>query len=432
MSCSRVPNAATFSAIELHLVKTLFLQRQYRNCVASCRELLALSDDGDIHRHPLWHVHLRFYLALAHDELARAMHNFSPVKIAACREAEQLYHASLLTLPSPEVCAKSVADASPEDLEHVPTEDVPALQQFSSSSSLYSAYYGQAMSDFAYSPSVRPARLSGQSFYLPPSYMLTPARTVTPSQEDLESHHSFDQIRTPSRVNSLKRDYSSMSLLQPQAHPESHDLLRSKRVDDLRKQYQDLRTRPRLARIDTGLETTSTVSQQVSTASDHKSPELSPVSPVDPEDPGLEGIDSDATTISPISPGTPAEGTDFNGSAPTTSSPQYHMQQLQEHLDAMRAQIERHIQLLDEEKQRTLTLQGLREAAKAPRNLSEPDLNSGRRMQQSHSFWSSMPQDPKILERQRRIEDGRKRGWMRVRFDPVRYQRLAERALQEL
>ena len=177
------------------------------------------------------------------------------------------------------------------------------------------------------------------------------------------------------------------------------------------------------------------------------SPVDAPVSPIGSE---WAGFESDESTISPISPETPFGGDDdrmlggLNGDGSTEDSSrmtaaQKSISDLEEQLQGVRLQLQSHLKLLREAKQRTVDAQTQRSAArKAPTKSGQLasflDASGTRaaRLQQSHSFWSFTPEDVKLLEKQRRIEDGRRRGWMRARFDATRYSDLAERAMAEL
>ena len=53
-------------------------------------------------------------------------------------------------------------------------------------------------------------------------------------------------------------------------------------------------------------------------------------------------------------------------------------------------------------------------------------------MQSTASYWSFTPEDQKVIEKQKRMQAGRERGWMRARFDRTRYVALADAALAEL
>lgn len=252
--------------------------------------------------------------------------------------------------------------------------------------------------------------------------------------DDVESHESYDQIMTPSRVApKLEQDYSSMSLLEPGPPRPSHGLMRQIRVGEPPTQYyvpprmsdyDKARTDRKLSRLQTSWSRSSLVRKQLLTHSEQASPVGSPIEPVSPL--GSDSVASDASTISSLSPETPVAN--HQGEILDLKiQDQRSVQQLAAHIEGMRSQLETHIRLLQDAKQQTIKIQSERAVARmAPMAMTD------RRIQQSHSFWSFTPVDIKAIERQRRIEAGRKRGWMRARFDPTRYRRLAEKALAEL
>ena len=50
----------------------------------------------------------------------------------------------------------------------------------------------------------------------------------------------------------------------------------------------------------------------------------------------------------------------------------------------------------------------------------------------SKSFWSFTPANVKLAEKQKKIEEGRARGWQRKRYNPERVEALIDDALAEL
>lgn len=420
--------------LELLYVKALFLQKQYRRCVTTCRELL------DETVQPLQLTFIQFYLALAHDELARAIHNYSQAKIPAFRQAEQLYRDVLQALPAVEQCIRPVANSVHADSDDPFIEQEP-ISRYPSSTTLGASDNPRA-SLYIRSPGMSP-HIRNDS--LPTNSDAVPSAGTTASDfDDLESHESYSQIMTPTRVPKLERDYSSMSLLQPHSQQMSQGLMRPIRMGEPPKQYHvpprmpyagGSYTQSRLPRLQTGAGTGSPVRKQMRTQSEQASPGGSPVPPVSPL--GSESVASDASTISSMSPDTPVAGTEIVDPNPQETA-QRSSEHLKEHLEGMRIQLESHIKLLREAKQQTINIQGERAAARlAP--TTEGRLTAlmdaaatDRRIQQSHSFWSFTPQDVKAMENQKRVEAGRERQWTRRRFDPTRYKQLAERALAEL
>jgi len=105
-----------------------------------------------------------------------------------------------------------------------------------------------------------------------------------------------------------------------------------------------------------------------------------------------------------------------------------------DHLQGMRAQLQSHIKLLKEAKQRTLDQQTERLASRL-NHAKGSKLAGGwnnSKMQSTASYWSFTPEDQKVIEKQKRMQAGRERGWMRARFDRTRYVALADAALAEL
>lgn len=100
---------------------------------------------------------------------------------------------------------------------------------------------------------------------------------------------------------------------------------------------------------------------------------------------------------------------------------------LSEHLDGMRMQINTHINLLRRAKLATTVAQ----AERASRSQA-PALAPQKRLPKSKSFWSFTPADVKIAEKEKKIEEGRARGWARKRYDPGKCEVLVENALAEL
>ena len=429
MESPRLPVSETYP-LELHVIKALLLQRQYRQCIKACQETLQ-QDAIDDSAAPLQQPFAQFYLALAHDELARAMHSFSQTKIAAFDQAEGFYREALMSLPSAEDCFPlPKEDSKPASRHDTPSEDT-------GSHSLSTFSHARSRSDMGSISMSPPTHIRNDSLPMrsPPTISPEPADSEF---DELESHDSFGQIMTPTRLPKLERDYSSMSLLQA-PHQQHHALMKPVRLGSPAKPYfappsrsQTLPSRPgrhsMLPRIDTSPQASDAVRKQLRTHSEQTSPvDFSPVSPL-----GSEGdaVTSDAATISPISPKTPL-------GLPWDDADSGSMQAvllIESHLQAMRTQLQSHLKLLQEAKQRTLDQQTERLTAKLNANRASNfnRVREGSKLQQSMSYWSFTPEDQKLLEKQRRVQAGRDRGWMRARFDPTRYDVLADAALSEL
>lgn len=423
--------------LDLHIVKALLLQRQYRQCIRVCQRILK-EGTADARIAPLHHTFAQFYLALAHDELARAMHTFSQAKVSTFDQAEQLYHAALTSLPKAEDCLLPIEEEPKPDSRH----DTPS--ENTSSDSLNTFSHARSHSDLGSIPLSPPTHTHIRNDSLPMrSPPLTSPGATDSEIDDLESHDSFGQIMTPTRLPKLERDYSSISLLQPPHQQVQHGLMRPIRLGSPAKPYfaplarsQTLRSRPArhsmLPRIDTSPTASDAVRKQLRTASEQASPvDCSPVSPL-----GSEGdtVTSDASTISPISPETPPGVLQW-GAPDSVDNPALRL--VDAHLQAMRKQLHSHTKLLQEAKQRTLDQQAERLSAhlnlrKTNKFSSASEVLRSSKLQQSMSYWSFTPEDQKVLEKQRRIQAGRDRGWARARFDPTRYDRIADAALSEL
>ncbi|OCL05883.1 hypothetical protein AOQ84DRAFT_379161 [Glonium stellatum] len=98
---------------ELLEVKNLLLNRQHKQCVSRCEELLTeLSRDIHIHT-----ASLNFYMALAHDSVARNMPYDSPYRLHTLEQAEKHYVAALTAL-TPAFKSSDNDKAIREDSDH--------------------------------------------------------------------------------------------------------------------------------------------------------------------------------------------------------------------------------------------------------------------------------------------------------------------------
>ncbi|KAF2719973.1 hypothetical protein K431DRAFT_313761 [Polychaeton citri CBS 116435] len=126
-----------------------------------------------------------------------------------------------------------------------------------------------------------------------------------------------------------------------------------------------------------------------------------------------------------------------------------------ENISAIRSQLQRHVELAKQARLVTLTIQASRPASRMAsvrydqygtsdrsegsnlRTVSSPLQRSRYGMEvspipQVRSFWSFTPGNQKEAEKSRRIEAGRKRSWVKPRFNNERYVSLADAALAEL
>ena len=430
--------------LEFVYVKTLFLQKQYRQCISTCRQILDAEHD-DQAGHPLEQTFMRLYIALAHDELARSMHNFSSAKLSAFGQAESLHEEAAAAIPTIDDCYKILlgnhSAGSSQEQEHSQSDS--SLPQSTSQSTLNSDVFRRPPSP---SPFLSPPTQPNTSL---PS--ITSPESPRPEIEDgFESDDDSGALLTPQRVQRLPSTYSSMSLLEPQK--QAHGLLRPIRPGSVAKPYQappkfspsGKQFRSRLPRLNTGsslgspqktpLRQSSPVRKQLRSPDEEWSPVESTTSPVSPL--GSAYVASDDMTISPISASTPVTDhaeADFDTTPARSITEMAAASPLVRHVIALRGQIETHINLLGEARQRTIAAQADRATKNCMRKVPASranKLSSG--VPQSRSFWLFTPQDFKVLEKQKRIEDGRQRMWAKPRFDPSRYQGLAEKALAEL
>ncbi|KAI5237781.1 hypothetical protein E4T43_07919 [Aureobasidium subglaciale] len=75
---------------ELHYLKALYLNHQYKECARRCEELLDHNQDEPAHV-----IFLNFYAALSHEGLARIMHVFSVWRLPKIIAAESAYYRAL-------------------------------------------------------------------------------------------------------------------------------------------------------------------------------------------------------------------------------------------------------------------------------------------------------------------------------------------------
>jgi len=99
---------------------------------------------------------------------------------------------------------------------------------------------------------------------------------------------------------------------------------------------------------------------------------------------------------------------------------------LAEHLAGMDTQIKTHITLLQQATLATTIAQ-----AERAFRLTASSQSPATRVPHSKSFWSFTSVDVKAVDRQKKIEEGRARGWERQRYRSERYQELAKKADEE-
>ncbi|KAK4565235.1 hypothetical protein LTR86_003852 [Recurvomyces mirabilis] len=510
-STSTVRNRTTAHyPLELHYIKSLFLHKRYRQCIQTCRDVLKAGGDAVLQQ-PLQQTFINFYLGLAHEELARLMHEQSQAKIPAFCQAEEFYQTALQVVLCDEGAAGSTTSAE------VPVREDPFVEQTGVATPTPQA------DDDEYDP----YNYSSPSFTIisaeslpgsPPNFTNTDelsSRSPQPmsrdsTSSDLESHSSFDQIMTPHKI--LQRDASRMSLLDavpqkglqrdiprmslldspPRIPPRpqmpksmSQGLLRPIRPGE---PTQAFHVPPRLPYVGSSASTSRLpklitrntwgspvrhVPKTIREDREEEYYEVEPVSPISPSD--WDDAASDASTISPVSPETPTRTYGYEPAAIKTTDRKWEQEEiLQEDAQPedmipqdqstpyqdMASQLNTHLRLLHEAKERAIAVQTARQTSStAPTNGTPlPPLRSSldgssygsrpesvsskhdsvvgetkpRRVPQSKSYWSFKPEEVRINEKRRRIEDGRSRMWARERFDGRKYGLLAGRALAEI
>jgi hypothetical protein len=407
--------------LELHYIKALFLRKQYRQCIQTCRDVLKSGGDAVLQQ-PLQQLFINVYLGLAHDELARMMHDCSQAKIPAFKQAEQFYRQALATLPAADKNSSKpdiqnttdekdstiIIPASPPTTETLQHRDGDEGEDdhdpFNDSRSNFSPVASRTLT------STSPPSMNSNA----ENALLRSPQALSREASDttMDSHSSFNQIMTPSRVakrgisgmslsrqespQQLERDISRMSLLdnvpKPPVPPRSNlrpSLPKSTSVGLLRpigpgsplkafhipQAPSKAASTNRLPRLITR-STWDTPSHGISTAIEEEGPP-SPVSPFSPEDAEFDDARSEDMTISPVSPQT--ANRDFEFSSPIISrvaTPEpVHIATFQppriatpkpapvdldakkEHIDAMRVQLGNHLRLLDQAVERTVNAQ---------------------------------------------------------------------------
>ncbi|KAK4630822.1 uncharacterized protein CLAFUR5_08047 [Fulvia fulva] len=484
MAATRELEMSDHYPIELRYIKALFVQRQYRKCIQACRDVTKLADSRQ-HEPALQKTFISLYAGLAHDEVARSMHQNSITKLPCYESAEQLFMQALDALPSYEDARHQCSQTPPSDPEPVP--DTASATEPYRSPSIDEPSFGdlnrlsRASSSVLSSPPIF-HRHSQQSLSVRSSFFSPGASTS--DTDDLESHDSFSELLTPTRLlnrdfsrislldianSSLPRATSRMSLIEPPKTPQrkkslSQGLMRPIRPGSPAKQFHIPPTLPysgapqrmpsRLPQLATRTKTETRLEiARVDSAMGESSfvtcPE--PVSPMSQT--GSDVNLSDASTVSalspPLTPTHPARSSSVTTLGPSEPPllDESKFLRFTDHLRAMRTQLESHIVMVQQAQDKLRQVQTERRAQRAtqparskntardyfssPAQLSPKD-NSVVRLQQARSFWSFIPEDIKADEKKRRIQAGRDRGWKKERFQPGRYRDLCEKALAEL
>lgn len=243
--------------------------------------------------------------------------------------------------------------------------------------------------------SLRPHESSGAvldslCYETPPSRACGPeVDTNGPSsgESDLASHTSFEQIQTPTRIPTRPR---------PHGPPPRFPMLRS--------------------------------------ISGYRLP--------DPIEESEDGDESDSLSLPQCTPerssakcvvAQPSAGSETTTSARSTTDEHTQAEaKLDASIRALESQLHSHLAYLSTLKQETTTAHETRASNRA--RAQEKLHGQEGALPRSQSFWSFNAGDSgdKDTETKERIVEGRERDWRRERFDAVRYQRLAEVALDEL
>ena len=520
------------------VIRALFLQEKYRQCIQVCRDVLkATADDHD--PHPLQDAYINFYLGLCHNEVARIMHHNSVAKLPAYDDAEKHYLEALTALPTAKdaraLCIRRLEEEMPEDpfVEQSNDAELPASPTITESDYFDRPPNTRPNSLMLSSPPIRHQIGENIPFGTP---LGSPALGHSDLDvKDVESHESFSEIVTPSRVKRdfenfdqitpipryLRREASRMSMIEyparnlnkplprvptkmslldktpprPKPPVQTNGLMRPIRMGSPGKRnsaapvnmpYSGAFQRSNLPRLATGWDPRMSAPQLGQYNTRPTSPDfLSPVSPVSPSSPlgshgssvspvspiATDGLDymysSGASTKSTFTPSTPPDVKQYSTPAPADySAPAPAVMPVQampaepkevfdaamfarvtDHLTAMRAQLETHMKTVQQAKEQIHRAQAL-QALNRPRSNGSNrgmfsavqtrstttgcSLSRQKSLQKSRSFWSFAPEDQKARKKKERIEAGRERKWKKERFDPTKYQRLCEHALNEL
>lgn len=470
------PNASTVTSmaplvpitkhypVTLRHVQILCLKTEYRKCIQTCSDLLR---HPDIQAHPIHKAFILFYSALSHDEMGRAMHFNSSAKMPALDDAERSYIAALEALPTPKE-ADLLCTALKQEASIGPFLE---CDERSPSQNSYDMFEKVSLMS-------SPPRVRRESFSVC-SPIHSPRATTSELDDfdDLESHDSFAELKTPSRVLGressrmslleatppaqrhshhtssyqecpgparLQRDFSRMSLIEtPPRKPMSQGLLRPIRPGSPPKPFY---IPPRLANTSKlplarsrthVLDKTPVSSPRISIISardsfieDQHSSE--PVSPISRLSSGR--CLSDVSTISAISPLTPTRAHAASISSHVDVDDTLYLR-FNDHLDSMRMQLETHITLVKQVRENLHEFLADRASSKTdptidtqPQNSFEfsgiPTSQTGQQAMRKtlvssaglprvRSYWSFVPEDEKVAEKLKRIRAGRERKWER-------------------
>jgi hypothetical protein len=449
--------------MDLQHIKALFLQTRYRSCIRACHNVLTeLNNQTD--QHPLSDTYVMFYLAMAHEEVARAMHDNSINKVPGLDTAKAYYNEALDALPS-------ASDAQDLFITTQRANELSRAESRSSFSSFGDDTWDVSRNDSSSTLRFQPTPTSKSFPSLrsdsPLDHWSSPTSRASNNSndsdedfDDLDSHGSFDQIRTPGR--GLPRDYSRISLMtSPSVQPNKTEPAH-RRVDSVMQHnlwpdrpstpapdrpFSSHQSRPSLPQLSIVSKPTHATFPSPQD-SEFPSPEyMDPVSPLCPAD------YASASSNSPISPTTPTAAIETYDLYSAVSTQNSHEEQefhdaeesfvaadhFRENVEGMRARIRRHISQLQDTKSTLLAKQAEKRDRRVTNAAQQQQQQkptkedpSAQKLPQAKSYWSFVPAHIKANEKQDRIAAGRARNWERKRFQPQRYQELCEQALGDL
>ncbi|KAG9516089.1 hypothetical protein KCV07_g6984, partial [Aureobasidium melanogenum] len=349
-SCINITPSFPF---ELHYIKALYLNHQYKECARKCEDLLDHHQDKPAHI-----IFLNLYAALSHEGLARIMHVYSVWRLPKISAAESAYNKALKACSSAE-----------DDLDASSTLSTPGIALDTAMPKLGGTH-------------ARKRKNKPSLAHLGPG---------------LEQSHTNSSKRAE-RINfSWPRTFTPLSCATVKAIQYSV--------------CQDMMT---------PLEDPFTVSPSES-SSGATSAQDTPIK--------TENLSANNSKDSFESPHPPSPTPSYKSAQPSASRAQA---AYLTHLAALHAQISTHLHQLLDLKQSTTTEQEERVRRQSGSISSANNTKTNTRLPQSRSFWSFKDAEAEKQEKLTRIEEGRARGWKSERFDPKRYEELAENALAEL
>lgn len=416
---------------DLHYIKALFLARRYRQCIQRCQALLASQTSQVSIDAFAWQEHsnntqldaahivfLTFYAALSHESLARLMHDFSASKLSAYGAAETLYERAIDAASSKQrpICTTWVD----KSFRHPHTTDnqtftFPRLQintALESEDEKHGTAGTPTIGSSLVNPRPVPQALNGarpgglgvvqglvnkfsRTFFSRERSPRGPFKQSNRHSGNITDSHNLHRPSTPTPMS---RSASRMQLVDP---------------------FYGRRT------TIVGLENLPEGGPGHLSATPPPRSETS--SPANDEGNDEQVGSTERFNHGPVSPIVPFPL--FIEPFYTISPSQHYLA----HLEALQAQLRTHLQQVRVLQAETSAAQTERARQKRAQSiLSSLPVPVKIKLPPSKSFWSFKDPQAETEKRKARIEAGRARGWTRERFDPGRYQRLAEDALTEM